>query len=94
MFDQFVSASLAYFDQVVEDGTDQELFVASYLNGHFSLAVSQAIKMAAPDLVVLDQIMQESLKNAFDNQELSEQDQLQTLALWRQLYRQAPNTTD
>jgi hypothetical protein len=72
-------------DKVVDTGTDEELFIASYLHGHFSLAISQALLAKQSRLQDLDVAMQESLAVAFSNQELELKDQHKVSALWQQL---------
>lgn len=85
-FNQFVIAIEAFFDSVVDKGTDHELFISGYLSGHFSLVVSQAEQQHDFDLAQLDQRMQESLNSAFNNQELIPQDQTDVMQLWNRLY--------
>ena len=91
----YVSEVMAYFDAVVEHGTDQQLFIASYLQGHFSLVISQVVSLpdSSPDnnpdsnMAQIDKLMRASLKQAFSGGELSLQDQQQTLSLWGRLYQ-------
>lgn len=70
------------FDNVVESGSDQELFISGYLNGHFSLVASQCINAKAFTLDDLDNTLQASLNTAFDNNELEASDQAQVRAFW------------
>ncbi|MCY7296571.1 YfcL family protein [Alteromonas sp. a30] len=70
------------FDDVVDSGNDQELFIAGYLNGHFSLIASQCINAKAFTLAALDEKLQQSLDTAFDNNELEIEDQTQVRAFW------------
>jgi hypothetical protein len=83
----YVSDVLAYFDTVVEQGTDQQLFIASYLQGHFSLVISQVLASSDSSMLQIDTTMRASLTSAFSQQELSPQDQKQTLNLWDRLYK-------
>ena len=85
MFEQFLQKADAAFEQVVNSGTDQELFIASYLQGHFDLVVSQALQQQQANLSALDELMQQSLSQAFANKELEQNDQQQVLAFWQQL---------
>jgi hypothetical protein len=87
MLSPYVSEVLAYFDNVVEQGTDQQLFIASYLQGHFSLVISQVLSLPNSSMEQIDAIMRTNLKQAFGQGELSPQDQLQTLNLWSRLYQ-------
>lgn len=81
----YVSEVLAYFDTVVEQGSDQQLFIASYLQGHFSLVISQVLASPDSNMLQIDTTMRANLKHAFSQGELSQQDQLQTLNLWGRL---------
>lgn len=74
-----------HFYQVVAEGSDQELFVSSYLNGHFDLMVSRAMNMGIYSAWALDKAVRESLQQAFDNQELEPADQQQVISLWQRL---------
>lgn len=40
-FDDYVTALEEVFDQAVVEGSDDELFAAGYLRGHFDLVVAQ-----------------------------------------------------
>lgn len=82
-FTQYLDKVQAHFDDVVNKGDDQELFISSYLNGHFSLAGSQCLNEQQLSLESLDSKMQASLADAFANGELEEQDQQQVYALWQ-----------
>lgn len=84
-FSQFVDAAEQYLNDIVNDGTDHELFISGYLYGHFSLVVSQLIGLETDlptKLFKLDSEMRQSLKEAFENKELEEGDQLDVFALW------------
>lgn len=73
----------ALFDSMVEEGSDQELFISGYLNGHFSLISSVCFNAQELSLAALDSRMQASLQEAFNNGELQSADQEQVLAFWQ-----------
>lgn len=75
-------------DHVVEWGSDDELFISSYLHGHFSLAVSHAELSEQKTLQQLNKIVTESLEAAFANNELEANDQQKVSGLWSQLIAQ------
>lgn len=81
-FEQLVDTIQNKFDQVVEHGSDQELFVAGYLSGHFSLVVSQCQLQGEEHIDALNKGMLESLDKAFANGELEEPDQQDVKAFW------------
>lgn len=81
-FEQLVDSIQEKFDGVVESGTDQELFVAGYLSGHFSLVVSQCQLQGQESVEALNINMLASLENAFSEGELEEPDQQQVKAFW------------
>jgi hypothetical protein len=93
-FNQFVCVVEKYFDSVVEQGTDHELFISGYLSGHFSLVVSQAEQQHEFILAALDRRMQASLSAAFEDQELIQQDQKDVLQLWHRLFASTSTTLD
>jgi hypothetical protein len=67
---------------VVENGDDNELFIASYFHGHFSLAASQVNPKHPDPYYALDVILTDNLREAFVNGELTEPDQALVWALW------------
>ncbi|MCU7555944.1 YfcL family protein [Alteromonas sp. ASW11-19] len=77
-------------DDVVNHGSDDELFVASYLQGHFAVISKQLEMQADATLDKLDAAMQDSLDAAFANRELEPDDQQAVAALWARL--RATNT--
>lgn len=87
-FHGFVAALEQAFDKVVEVGSDQQLFVSSYLSGHFSLIVANALNQQQYCLQALDESMQASLAAAFAKGELQQQDQAEVMDLWQTLFRQ------
>ncbi len=70
------------FDAIVETGTDDELFLSGYLNGHFSLVASQCINQQLFSAQSLDEKMKASLGEAFSKGELEPADQDAVHALW------------
>ena len=74
-----------HFHQTVAEGSEQELFVSSYLNGHFDLMVSRALNLGIHSTEALDKAVRESLQQAFDNKELEPEDQQQVIRLWQRL---------
>lgn len=67
---------------VVETGDDEELFIASYFHGHFSLAASQVNPEHPDPYHALDVILKDNLHVAFNNGELAEPDQALVWTLW------------
>ncbi|WP_414827870.1 YfcL family protein [Alteromonas sp. H39] len=76
-------------DNVVDHGSDDELFTASYLQGHFAV-IARQLEME-PDATIdrLDSEMRHSLNQAFANQELEGDDQGAVTRLWSRLLSQA-----
>lgn len=81
-FEALVDTIQDKFDGVVEHGTDQELFIAGYLSGHFSLVVSQCQLQGEETAAALNIQMLASLDKAFADGELEETDQQQVKAFW------------
>lgn len=84
-FVNYIEAIEQYFHQTVAEGSEQELFVSSYLNGHFDLMVSRALNLGIYSAEALDKAVRESLQHAFENKELEPEDQHQVIRLWQRL---------
>ena len=81
----FIEKTERYLDQVVEHGNDQELFIASYLQGHFAVVAGQSQVQSMTLVAQLSELMDASLNNAFENNELVAEDQQQVFSLWEVL---------
>tara|TARA_A200000113_G_C8642081_1_gene282903 strand:- start:130 stop:423 length:294 start_codon:yes stop_codon:yes gene_type:complete len=75
----------ASLDDVVNHGSDDELFVASYLQGHFAVESRQLEMREDATIGMLNDKMVESLNEAFANNELESEDAKQVKALWERL---------
>lgn len=89
MMTQFEQRVLALIDEMVEHGTDDELFAGGYLRGHLTLAVADAEADGESSLSELAQRVNASLDAAIAKGELSPPDQVLVRNLWQQLYQQA-----
>lgn len=89
MMMQFEQRVLALIDEMVEHGTDDELFAGGYLRGHLTLAVADAEADGVSSLSELAQRVNASLDAAIAKGELSPPDQVLVRNLWQQLYQQA-----
>lgn len=81
----FIQKTERYLDNVVEHGDDQELFIASYLQGHFAVVAGQSQVQQMTQVTQLAELMDTSLSSAFSNQELIADDQQQVATLWQTL---------
>jgi hypothetical protein len=81
----FIQKTENYLDQVVENGNDQALFIASYLQGHFAVVAGQSQVRQMTQIEQLNVLMNTSLTAAFENNELIADDQQQVLSLWQLL---------
>lgn len=81
----------AHLDSFIVDGSDQELFIASYLHGHFDIAVANVEKLIESGdnnpLASLQQILEKQLIDAFENNELSTLDAEQVTQLFNTLFQ-------
>ena len=75
----------ASLDDVVNHGSDDELFIASYLHGHFAVEARQLEMREDASLELLNEKMLSSLDSAFKNNELESEDAKQVKALWARL---------
>lgn len=84
----FIHKTERYLDQVVEHGNDQELFIASYLQGHFAVEAGQSQVQGMMRVDELSGLMHTSFTHAFANNELEAEDRKQVLNLWQSLLAQ------
>ncbi|SEA56681.1 YfcL family protein [Alkalimonas amylolytica] len=86
----FISAVADYFDQMIPTASDDELFAAGYLRGHFDLAVG-TLEVAAEPFSQQDLLAQvdRSLTQAITNGELNSADQQLVTGLWQQVQQVA-----
>ena len=75
-------------DDVVNHGSDDELFIASYLQGHFAVESRQLEMQQDATLALLNTQIRSSLESAFANNELEADDAKQVSALWERLFSQ------
>lgn len=85
-FEEKVNVIEHKLDSVVDTGSDDELFYASYLQGHFSVVASLLLQTNEPSMLDLNAKMQTSLNNAFENNELEKPDQHHVLNLWENMF--------
>lgn len=79
---QLINSIEQSLDDVVNHGDDDELFIASYLQGHFAVIARQVEMEAAATIAMLDREIKASLALAFENNELETDDQQKVYALW------------
>lgn len=75
-----------YFVEVVESGSDQALFIAGYVQGHFSLALAQLQACEQKSASQLKNLLNANLEQAFAAKELETTDQLQCQELVERLF--------
>lgn len=84
--EQYIDAAADYFDSLIPDATDDQLFAAGYLRGHFDLAVGSLEVMAEPfDKPRLCHWVEQSLAKAIAAGELTTDDQRHVQQLWQRL---------
>ncbi|QYM94222.1 YfcL family protein [Dickeya zeae] len=89
MIAEFEARILTLIDNLVEHGSDDELFASGYLRGHLTLAVAQVEAYDEQTAPALHARVQESLDQAIKNGELSPPDQALVAQVWEALYQQA-----
>jgi hypothetical protein len=92
-FFENVDKMQSHLDSFIVDGSDQELFIASYLHGHFDVAVAETEKKLEAQELVSEAALQSlhdtlhlALDSAFANQELSDKDAFQVRELLNNLF--------
>lgn len=78
----------AALDDVVNHGSDDDLFIAIYLQGHYAVIARKLEMRVDACLDVLDHHMSSSLQDAFDNKEVDDADADKILSLWSSLINQ------
>ncbi len=83
--EQTIESIEGQLDAVVETGSDDELFVASYLRGHFDLIACKLLTRPHASKFNLDEDIRASLTRAFEQGELDSEDQQKVSSLWEEL---------
>jgi hypothetical protein len=84
--EQYIDSVADYFDNLIPDATDDQLFAAGYLRGHFDLAVGSLEVAAEPfGKPQLCQWVEQSLAKAIAGGELASDDQAHVEQLWHQV---------
>ncbi|WP_199608825.1 YfcL family protein [Flocculibacter collagenilyticus] len=88
--EQFLDKANQFFDDMVVNGTDDELFASGYFRGHFDLALA-ALEVDNIDFNIpaLDSKINQSLEVAFKNGELVEADQALVNKMWANLKQES-----
>lgn len=86
--DNYIQAAADFFDELIPVATDDELFAAGYLRGHFDLAVG-TLEVAGNhfDQADVNHQIEQTLNKAIAEGELNEQDQQLVKTLWWQISR-------
>jgi predicted chitinase len=84
--DKIVEKAEQYFVDVVENGSDQALFIAGYVQGHFSLGLAKLQSCQTQSAEQLKAIIDKNLDQAFADKELEEPDQQQSRKLVATLF--------
>ena len=89
MIADFESSILALIDDMVEHGSDDELFAGGYLRGHLTISVARLEEGDDHSAGAVYQQVNHSLEKAIAAGELNPRDQALVLEMWDNLYRQA-----
>ncbi len=94
--DKYLDRKEAFLDKFIESGSEHDLFVASYIHGHFSVIAANVMRFASDpsaaqftlsDLCAnADRLLQESINTAIMNNELSESDAKEVIAMLDKLF--------
>jgi hypothetical protein len=84
-FEKAVGLCQEQFDAVVDSGTDEDLFISSYLSGHLDLMVGQAFIQQNYSFEDLNRQVMNSLDASFLNDNLTSEEQEKTCRLWQKL---------
>lgn len=85
-FQDYVEAAQQFFDDLVDQASDDELFAGGYLRGHFDLAVGYAQvegELLSPS--ELNENIEKSLVKAYRNGELTDEDKTHVVSIWERV---------
>lgn len=88
MIAEFETRLLAQIDDLVEHGSDDDLFAGGYLGGHITLAVAEAEAHGESSPEALKARVESSIEQAIKAGELAPRDRQLVLDLWKNLYSQ------
>lgn len=89
MISVFEDRILALIDDLVEKGSDDELFAGGYLQGHITLAVAEVENNNEQGIDALSRRVEASIDQAIQAGELAPADQLLVKNLWLKLFKMA-----
>ncbi|EMH4162622.1 YfcL family protein [Pluralibacter gergoviae] len=89
MIAEFESRILALIDDMVEHGSDDELFAGGYLRGHLTISVADLEEGDDHSAQAVYEKVNQSLEKAISAGELNPRDQALVLEMWNRLYQQA-----
>lgn len=87
---EFEQLLLAQIDNLVANGSDDELFASGYLRGHISLAVANCEMHGRTHTRDVEMSVLRGLQQACLNGELQDADQKLVEAMWQRLLSQVP----
>lgn len=87
----YLDAQEAKLDQFISTGTEHELFLSSYIHGHFSVqaaaVVSQPFSSVEQAIQTFESGLYNSIKQALDSKELDAQDAQDVLKMFKGLFK-------
>ena len=88
-FEQYVSSLEEALLSFVEHGSDSELFLSSYLQGHVDVIIAEHFLKSHSDTSSVFEQVNQSLQSAFNDNELEGDDQQAVSKMWQKLHAAA-----
>ena len=88
-FEQYVIALEEALLSFVEHGSDSELFLSSYLQGHVDVIIAEHFLRSHSDASSVFEQVKQSLQSAFNDNELEVEDQKAVSFMWAKLHGDA-----
>ncbi len=89
--DAYFEHKEAFLDSFIDAGSEQELFVSSYIHGHFSVAAAQSISNSRNTSLTelidgFEARLEQSIATAVSNNELSDNDAIDVTKMLSNLW--------
>lgn len=89
--DDYFDTKEAFLDAFIDHGSEQELFISSYIHGHFSVEAAKVCSLAnmqvSQRIAMFETNLRLAIDNAIGNQELASSDASDVVAMLEQVFQ-------